>query len=82
MRIIRIIIIIPFIIFAEEEYIDSTALLIAEKDSTFLSVMAQISNQSNDKSYITLSLESAVDVYGIQFYFHYNPFEIKFEKDK
>ena len=82
MRIIRhLIIIIPFIIFAEGVYVESDTLRIAERDKEFDPVMAKINNQSNDKASINLSLESIVDIYGVQFYLRYNIFEIVFNKD-
>ena len=82
MRIIRhLIIIIPFIIFVEGEYMESDTLQIAERDKEFDPVTAKINNQSNDKASINLSLESITDIYGVQFSIRYNIFEIVFNKD-
>ena len=79
MRIIRhLIIIIPFIIFAEGEYMESDTLRGAERDKEFDPITAKINNQSNDKASINLSLESPEDIYGVQYSIRYNIFEIVF----
>ena len=51
---------------------ESDTLRSAERDKEFDPVTAKINNQSNDKASINLSLESAADIYGVQFSIRYS----------